>query len=120
MKKIRLMKNMNNNGYMILIGVIVFGAIILTLNWAVYDNFKDIDDFEEYTEDVKANEEEISFWEDPLGWIGQGISNTIGGIVTVITLDVPLVNDLGFLGGMLQLVFVLFLTVGVIDILWIG
>ena len=103
---------------------LIFGILIAVFlwiaNWALVDFGVDVD-ADDYvaTEEVTAEEEKREWW-DIWGHITDWIGGYFSGVVNVITLNVPILTNMGFVGSIIRIGWGCIITVGIVDLIWIG
>ena len=107
----------NDKAYFVLIGALIFGIVVIIVNWAVVSGMpeeKPKDYINSYT-----TEDDTAWW-DIIGHIKNIIGGLLRPVVQFFTLDVYIINILGFPGLMIKAGYFIAIVIGAIDILWLG
>ena len=116
----------NNNAYWILVGAIIFGLVLTLMNFFLYDVVVGRESFEQVEVDDKTfqDDDDGTFGDgDWLGWFGdrwEDITSGFTGAFSLFSLDLEILEPLGYIGVLIRTAYGFILFVGVVDILWIG
>jgi hypothetical protein len=110
-------KKLDNNAYWILVGTIFFSVILIITNWVIIDNFADVE-ADDYIAKFTTEDPEAEFWNDPLGWVGDRLEEN--DVINMLTLNIEILNSLGFVGSIIKTAIGILITIGIIEVIWIG
>lgn len=106
----------NQNGYTLLLSAVLFAGIMLGLSWFI-DGAEDKNP-DDYVERISSQDPEADLLTDPAGWIGDRIEEN--SILKSLTLDCTLINSLGFIGLFIKVIWGILMTIGFVELIWIG
>lgn len=116
-------RKLGQQAYAILVGVFIFGAVLTLVNFVVAE-LPANQQGEVHTDSYGLNNSASlpqTPWDSIWNFISGGLSPILNSpIFQFFSLDLQILHNLGMLGVLIRMIYIAIITIGIVDLIWIG